>query len=197
LNNLVVFASGSGSNFQSIIDAITSGQLSARIVGLVTNKNEAYAIERAKNNNIPVLVLNPSDFEDNSEYSEKLLQQLTDWNTDLIVLAGYLRKIPASIIQAFDNRILNIHPALLPKFGGKGFYGMNVHTAVIEQQEVETGCTVHVVTEEYDKGPILGQSKVQVLDTDTPEDLAKRVLTEEHKLYPRVIQSHLETLNQH
>lgn len=197
MNNLVVFASGSGSNFQSIIDAITSGQLSARIVGLVSNKNEAYAIERAKNNNIPVLVLNPSDFEDNSEYSEKLLQQLTDWNTDLIVLAGYLRKIPVSIIQAFENRILNIHPALLPKFGGKGFYGMNVHTAVIAQQEVETGCTVHVVTEEYDKGPILGQSKVQVLDTDTPEDLAKRVLMEEHKLYPRVIQSHLETLNQH
>ncbi len=195
MKKLVVFASGSGSNFQSIIDAIQSGQLNARIVGLMSNKEDAYCLKRASANNIPAAVLKLSDYATELEYEQKLLAQLHEWETDVIILAGYLRKIPSSIIDAFPDRILNIHPSLLPKFGGKGFYGIKVHKAVLDAQEKESGCTIHIVSKEYDDGPILGQSRVPVLNNDTPEQLAERVLIQEHKLYPVIIQQHLESLN--
>ena len=194
LKNLVVFASGSGSNFQSLIDAVSEGKLEANIVGLISNNDSAYAIERANNNGIQTFIISPNDFESESDYSDQLLKKLNEWETDLIILAGYLRKIPTEIIEAYRNRILNIHPSLLPKYGGKGFYGSKVHEAVIKNKESESGCTVHLVTEEYDKGPILGQAKIKISDSDSPADLAKKVLELEHQLLSEVIQKYLKTL---
>lgn len=195
MTNIVVFASGSGTNFQSIIDATENDQINGRIRGLVTNKTGIGAIERAQNHGIDHRFLTPSQFSDQSAYEEELLNQLEDWETDLIVLAGYMIKIPVSVIHKYEDRILNIHPALLPKYGGKGFYGMNVHRAVIENEESESGCTVHLVTEEYDEGPILAQRKVEVKDSDDASSLAERVLKEEHKLFPEVIAKLADQLN--
>lgn len=193
--NIVVFASGSGTNFQAIIDAVNGGQIDGQIQGLITNKEGIQAIERAQKNNIDCRRLSPSDFSSDQKYIDALLSQLQDWNTDLIALAGYMIKIPPRVIEAYQNRIINIHPSLLPKYGGKGFYGMNVHRAVIQNDEKESGCTVHVVTEEYDQGPILGQRKVPVNQADTPETLAKRVLKEEHKLFPKIISDLADQFN--
>ena len=185
--NLVVFASGSGTNFQAIIDAVEEGQINGRIRGLITNKDDIPALDRAKNHGIPTVILSPSDFESFASYTKELLSQLQEWDTDLVALAGYMLKIPAAVINEYEGRIVNIHPSLLPKYGGKGFYGMNVHRAVIENDESESGCTVHLVTEEYDEGPILAQRKVPVHDTDDASTLAKRVLEQEHELFPSVI----------
>lgn len=196
MKNIVVFASGSGSNFQSIIDAVQDGSLHAHIAGLISNKSGIKALERAEKYGIPALVISENEFHEYLDYEQQLLRQLDNWNTDLIVLAGYLRKIPASIIGAYENRILNIHPSLLPKYGGKGFYGINVHKAVLEAKETITGCSIHVVSEEYDKGPILEQATVHVLASDTPEELAARVLQQEHLIYPKVIETYLNTLNE-
>ena len=194
--NIVVFASGSGTNFQSIIDATESGQINGRIAGLITNKTGIQAIERAENHGIEHATLAPSQFDNYQDYYEALVEQLRTWDTDLIALAGYMIKIPVPIIEAYEGRILNIHPSLLPKYGGKGFYGMNVHRAVIENEESESGCTVHVVTEEYDQGPILEQTKVPVKDSDDAESLSERILKEEHKLFPHVIAKLADQLTQ-
>lgn len=191
MKNIVVFASGSGSNFQSIIDATQNGNLNARIAGLISNKHGIKALERARQNDIPVLVISESYFKEYELYEQALLAQLKVWNTDFITLAGYLRKIPVSVIKSYENRILNIHPSLLPKYGGKGFYGLRVHRAVLEAHESESGCSIHVVSEEYDKGPILEQAIVQVLSEDSPEDLAARILEQEHILYPKAIENYL------
>ena len=195
MKNIVVFASGSGSNFQSIIDSVHAGKLNTRITGLISNKHGIKSLERASDNQIPGRVISEADYDSYEEYSKELLDQLQSWNTDLIILAGFLRKIPSLVIQAFEHRILNIHPSLLPKYGGKGFYGLNVHGAVLEAGDLFSGCTVHVVSEEYDKGPILEQAKVQVYKSDTPQTLAKRVLEQEHILYPKVISNYLTSLS--
>ncbi|MDX1666603.1 MAG: phosphoribosylglycinamide formyltransferase [Saprospiraceae bacterium] len=196
MKHIVVFASGSGTNFQSLIDAIEAGHIPARIRALVTNNSEAGALQRARRHGIETAVLTPDEFENRQAYEQHLLDKLKLWETDLIVLAGYIRKIPASVIQAYEGRMVNIHPSLLPKYGGKGFYGIKVHRAVIENGETQTGCTVHLVTEEYDKGPIIAQETVPVHPTDDAETLAKRVLKEEHKLLPRVVGELIENLNQ-
>lgn len=185
--NIVVFASGSGTNFQAIINAVESGQINGRIVGLITNKEGIQAIDRAQKYDIDHRYLTPSDFSSHSDYVEALLNQLKKWDTQLIALAGYMIKIPSPIIDKYRDRIVNIHPSLLPKYGGKGFYGMNVHRAVIDNEETESGCTAHIVTEEYDQGPILGQRKVPVKQSDDPKSLAQRILKEEHTLFPEVI----------
>lgn len=195
MKHIVVFASGSGTNFQALIDAVESGEIPARIRGLVSNKTDNKALDRAHNHGIETTTLAPSSFEKYSDYVEVLRQQLQDWDTDLIVLAGYMIKIPAAIIDEYRGRILNIHPSLLPKYGGKGFYGIKVHRAVIENNEKESGCTVHLVTEEYDKGPILAQKKVPVYESDNPESLAKRVLKEEHELLPKAVAEKIKELN--
>lgn len=187
MTNIVVFASGSGTNFQAIIDAVEKGQIDGRIAGLITNKKDIQAINRAKKHGISHQYLNPSDFSSSQDYVNALLTKLEQWNTQLIVLAGYMIKIPEEVITNYQNRIINIHPSLLPKYGGKGFYGMNVHRTVIKNGETESGCTVHIVTEEYDEGPILEQRRVPVCESDDPEILAKRILKEEHKLFPKVI----------
>lgn len=185
--NIVVFASGSGTNFQALIDAVESGQINGRIAGLITNKKDIQAINRAQTHSIDHKYLTPSDFSSHHKYVEALLSQLEKWDTQLIALAGYMVKIPVEIIDEYKNRIVNIHPSLLPKYGGKGFYGMKVHRAVIDNKETTSGCTVHIVTEEYDQGPILGQRKVPVKKSDDAETLAKRILKEEHKLFPKII----------
>lgn len=187
LINIVVFASGSGTNFQSIINATEEGQIDGHVRGLVTNKNDIQAIERAKKHGIAHITIDPAHFPTRSAYVKTLLDQLKEWKTDLIVLAGYMIKIPAALIKKFKNRIINIHPSLLPKYGGKGFYGRNVHQAVIDNNETESGCTVHIVTDEYDKGPILAQRKVPVYDSDDPATLAERILEQEHLLLPETI----------
>lgn len=185
--NIVVFASGSGTNFQAIIDAVETDQINGRISGLITNKDGIKAIERAQKHNIPYCIISPTNYEDEQKFGQALLNQLMEWKTDLITLAGYVIKIPAMVIEEFRGRIVNIHPSLLPKYGGKGYYGERVHQAVIENQEKESGCTVHIVTEEYDDGPILGQRRVVVKNSDDASTLAQRILAEEHQLYPEVL----------
>jgi formyltetrahydrofolate-dependent phosphoribosylglycinamide formyltransferase len=184
VKKLVFFASGSGSNFQSVIDAIENNEISASVSGLITDNYEAGALRRAREKNIPTAVI---PFSPGEDFSKQMNQQLEKWNPDLIVLAGYLKKIPDSIVESFHNRIINIHPSLLPKYGGKGFYGRNVHQAVIEAGDTRSGCTVHFVNSEYDRGSIIKQIEVPVFPDDTPESLGKRVLKEEHKLLPNVI----------
>ena len=192
MHNLVFFASGSGTNFQSVIDAIESGRLDARITGLISNTPRAGAIDRAKEHDIPAYVIDTND-----PASEKeLLDLLGSLDPGLIVLAGYLRKIPDSVIRTYSGRIINIHPSLLPKYGGKGYYGMNVHRAVIENREKVSGCTVHFVDEIYDNGQVIEQVEVPVEQTDTPESLAKKILRREHELLPETIQKLLTQTSQ-
>lgn len=184
MKNLVVFASGSGSNFQAIIDSIKEGTLDAGIAGLITDRPGIGAIQRAKSESIPVYTIK---YNTQSSYTEQLIHKLDEWKPDLIILAGYLKKIPIAITEKYPNQIINIHPSLLPKYGGKGFYGLNVHKAVVDANEKESGCTVHFVNEFYDQGDIIEQKKVPVSPDDTPESLARKVLKEEHKLLPKVI----------
>ena len=180
-----MFASGSGSNFQAIIDSIEKGEIEAQISGLIASRPNIRAIDRAISHNIPHYVL--PEVKSDNDFSKILDSKLKEWNPDLIVLAGFLKKIPNEVIEQYRNKIINIHPSLLPKFGGKGFYGMNVHKAVISAGEPVSGCTVHFVNEQYDKGDIIRQKKVTVSNDDTPESLAQKVLKEEHKLLPTVV----------
>ncbi len=189
MKNIVVFASGTGTNFQAIIDSIDAGDITdAQICGLVASKPGIEAIERARRHSIPVHVVQKSNFKTEQQFSDKLEEVLSHLNPDLIVLAGYLHKIPSEIISKFPQKIINIHPALLPKYGGKGYYGHHVHEAVLEHGDKVSGCTVHYVNEKYDQGPIIEQREVTVEKNDTPETLAKRVSREEHQLLPSVIE---------
>lgn len=189
MKRVAVFASGSGSNFQSIADSITKGiSTHFELCGLVASKPDIQALDRAHRLRLPSVVLKASDFENEALFANALLDTTTNWNTDIIVLAGYLTKLPAIFIERFHGIILNIHPSLLPKFGGKGFYGLKVHDAVLQAGETESGCTVHVVDGEYDKGRILAQLKLDVHPNESAEELAKRVLQLEHELFPRVVE---------
>lgn len=190
---IVVLASGSGSNFQSIINSINASFIDAKIVRLIASRDGIGAIDRAIKADIPFKVINKKHFDTSERFESSLLQELVDAQPDLIVLAGYLVQVPVQVIKTFEGKIINIHPSLLPAYGGKGFYGSNVHTAVIQDRQKESGCTVHVVTEEYDKGPILAQSRVPVFEDDTPESLAARVLAKEHEVLPQTIK---QLLNQ-
>jgi phosphoribosylglycinamide formyltransferase-1 len=194
IRKLAVAASGGGSNFRAILDAIKSGILKARVAGLIVTRREAGAAGIAREHDIPVHCLE-SGADETGKLTFELLSCIRDWDADLLILAGFLRKVPDPVTGVMNNRILNIHPSLLPKFGGKGFYGLRVHEAVILAGETHSGCTVHLVNEEYDAGRILEQSVVPVKPGDTPETLAFRVLQEEHKLYPAAIQNYLESLN--
>jgi formyltetrahydrofolate-dependent phosphoribosylglycinamide formyltransferase len=185
--NIAVFASGRGSNFQAILKAIDDGRLPARVTLLVSNNSNAGALELARSRNIPALHLNQKQFSSEQLYEEQLLDLLARHGVELIVLAGYMKRIPGSVINRFRNRILNIHPALLPMFGGAGMYGTHVHEAVLASGATISGATVHIVDEEYDKGPIVMQKTVEVLSDDTPETLAARVLSVEHEIFPKAI----------
>tara|TARA_Y100001970_G_scaffold118869_1_gene147425 strand:- start:633 stop:1271 length:639 start_codon:yes stop_codon:yes gene_type:complete len=185
--NIVVFASGTGSNFTSIHKDIKGGKINGEIVLLITNNVNCKAVDFASTNGIKTSVINKNIMFDIAKYEDFLFRELKSAKADLIVLAGYLKMIPLNIISKYKNKILNIHPSLLPKFGGKGFYGMKVHRAVIESKETYTGATVHFVDEIYDNGPIIMQKKVEVLNGDTSDSIAKKVLDIEHKLFPYVV----------
>jgi phosphoribosylglycinamide formyltransferase-1 len=188
LLNIAVFASGKGSNFQAILDAIKAGKIpNARIALVISNNSSAGALEIARNNGIPALHVSRQQFGSDETFNKALLQKLTDAKVNFVVLAGYMKMLDSSIIGQFKNRIVNIHPALLPKFGGKGMYGIHVHEAVIANKERMSGATVHLVDEEYDRGPIVLQRTVEVAPNDTPESLAAKVLEIEHQLYPEAV----------
>jgi len=182
---VVVFASGSGSNFESLAAYEPPVRL-WRVVALVTNRAGVGATVRADRLGIPVRVV-PTAGRTAEEVSGATLSALSDLRADIVCLAGYLRLVPEAVIARFRGRIVNIHPALLPRFGGEGMYGIRIHRAVLEAGERVTGATVHHVTEEYDKGPVIDREEVPVLEGDTPESLARRVLRVEHRLYPRTL----------
>lgn len=185
---IAVFASGRGSTFRAIQQVLESTpDAPATIVLCVSNNPHPGVFEHAEEAGIETVRLSPKMFATEEEYADVLAQVLQDRGVRMLVLAGYMRRLPASIVASFRGRILNIHPALLPKFGGKGMYGMHVHEAVIAAGERDSGPTVHLVDEEYDTGPIVAQEHVPVLPDDTPETLAARVLAVEHRLYPRVV----------
>lgn len=183
---LAVLVSGGGTNLQSIIDAVEKETLQSTIACVISNKETAYGLERARNSNIPALFIDPKGKE---AYDEELLKTLQDYKIELVVLAGYLKIIDAKLIEVYKGKIINIHPSLLPKFGGKGFYGLHVHEAVIAAGEVESGATVHYVDTGIDTGSIILQRKVQVYKEDSPEILQKRVLEKiEHTILVEAIQ---------
>lgn len=184
---LAVFASGGGSNFQAILDAAAQGDLPAEVVLCVSDNDDAGALKRARQHDVPAAVLKPSSYPSREAYTSDLLAVLNDHNVSFIALAGYLKKIPSRIVQTFHHRMLNIHPALLPAFGGKGLYGMRVHRAVLDYGVRWTGATVHLVEQEYDTGPVVLQTPVPVYPDDTPEELAARVLEVEHRIYPEAL----------
>jgi len=186
--NLAVFVSGSGTNLQAIIDAVAEGKLSAKIRLVLSSRADAFALRRAEKHGIPTVYLSSKEFDSREKFVRAMMETLQRHQVDFIALAGYMRRVPPEVVQKFKNRITNIHPALLPAFGGKGMYGIRVHRAVIEYGCKVTGVTVHIVDEEYDHGPIVAQRCVPVLDDDTPETLAARVLEVEHQLYPEVLQ---------
>lgn len=185
--NIAVFLSGTGSNFLSIARAAQDGKINVRIVLVISNREEAKGLRHAEGMGIPTTVFDRSKWADGNAFGQEMLKTLNSFNVEFIVLAGYLKKIPPLVIRAFSKKIVNIHPALLPEFGGKGMFGMNVHRAVIEAGEAETGVTIHYVDEIYDNGEIIDQRRVAVLKNDSPESLAARVLKVEHEFYPEVL----------
>lgn len=178
------FASGGGSNVQAILDAIESGRLDAEARIIISNNSKAYVLERARIAGVPFAHISSKTHDDEQV---ALIQALQTAGAEIVVLAGYMKKISPELIRSFDGRVLNIHPALLPKFGGKGMYGMNVHKAVIEAGEKVSGPTIHLVNEKYDAGRILAQREVPVLPNDSPETLAARVLEAEHIIYAETL----------
>ncbi len=191
---LAVFISGSGTNLQSIIDGCKSDSIPGEVVLVVSSTSKAYGLERAKAAGIEGVVYRRKRFPDGGAADEYLLELLERHKVELIALAGYLKMVPPAVIREYRNRIVNIHPALLPKYGGKGMYGLNVHRAVIEAGDKESGASIHVVDEIYDHGRILAQEKVPVFPEDTPDELASRVLKVEHTLYPRVLKELCEQI---
>jgi len=186
--NIAVFGSGTGSNFRAILKEMNDGRIPNARVGLVVSNNSGAGIlEIARNHGIPWIHISRSQFPTEEEFVTRLLQSLSDHNVNFVVLAGYVKRLHPHMIQAYHNRIINIHPALLPKYGGEGMYGMHVHEAVLAAGDTMSGATVHIVDEEYDHGPIVLQKEVLVDPDDTPETLAARVLRTEHQIYPEAI----------
>ena len=185
LVNILVLVSGGGTNLQALIDAQASGALlGGKIAAVLSDKKDVYALTRARAAGIPAFVEEPDrglpKQEQRRELSDRVLKSCLEKEIGLIVYAGFLSILTGDIIEKYSGRMINIHPALLPKFGGQGMYGERVHRAVLSAGETESGCTVHIVDEGTDSGPVLLQRKVPVLPGDTPESLAKRVLIEEH-----------------
>ena len=184
---IAVFASGGGTDLQSVIDAVRQGEIEAEIAVVIGSKAGIYALERARLAGIETAVFDKRDFENLDAMYEALIVFLQKRGVDLIVLAGYLTILTPNIVRAFERKIINIHPSLIPKYCGIGFYGMRVHEAVIAGGETESGCTVHYVDEGADTGAIIAQTKVPVYPDDTPETLQKRVLEAEHRLLPQTV----------
>lgn len=188
MKKLALLVSGSGTNMQAIIDACKSGEINGRISLVISSNHEAYALVRAQSAGIQNYVCAKKDFPTAEARDREILRLLKLHDVDYVVLAGYLGILPEFIIDEYPNRIINIHPALLPKFGGKNFYGMHVHKAVIEAGETESGATAHFVTAAVDGGPIIRQKKLKVFKGDTPESLQRRILEQiEHPMLVGVI----------
>lgn len=188
MKKLALLVSGSGTNMQAIMDACDSGEIKGKISVVISSNHEAYALVRAQGANIPNYVCAKKDFPSVEARDAEILRLLKMYDVDYIILAGYLGIIPPSIIKEYPNRIVNIHPALLPKYGGRNYYGINVHAAVIAAGETESGATAHFVTEEVDGGPIIRQEKLRVFKGDTPETLQRRILDQiEHPMLVGVI----------
>ena len=185
--NITVFASHGGSDLQAIINGCKSGNINAKVCAVISNNSDSMALERAKAESIDHYHLSQKVIDSQQELDSKILEILDIHNTDMIFLAGYLKKLGVDILKKYENRVFNIHPALLPKYGGKGMYGMNVHNAVIQAKEKTSGVTIHRVDEEYDSGEIVAQTTVHVVDDDTPEILAARILKCEHTFLIEVI----------
>ena len=187
MKKILLFASGSGTNVENIIQYFQKNKTS-EVVAVFCNNPNAKVLERAENLNIPTFVFNKEDLN-----ATTVLDKLTDFQPDLIVLAGFLLQFPVAIIRQFPN-IINIHPALLPKYGGKGMYGMHVHQAVLANKELETGITVHYVNEHYDEGAIAFQEKITVQDCTTAEEIAAKIHQLEQEHFPQVIEKIIQTL---
>ncbi len=187
--NVVVLVSGGGTNLQAIIDAVESGVITnAKIVGVISNNQKAYALERAKNHGIKGKCISPKNFASREEFNAKLVEAVDEMKADLVVLAGYLVVIPPIMIEKYRNRIINIHPSLIPSFCGTGFYGLKVHEAALARGVKVVGATVHFVDEGTDTGPIILQKAVEVEEGDTPEILQRRVMEQaEWKILPQAI----------
>ncbi|WKK65818.1 phosphoribosylglycinamide formyltransferase [Lutimonas zeaxanthinifaciens] len=186
--NIMIFASGSGTNAENIIKHFSNSDL-ARVSCVLTNNPNAGVIARAEKMNIPVRAFSKTDMK-SEEFSTFLKE-----NADFIVLAGFLLMVPKAIISEFHGRMINIHPALLPKYGGKGMYGMHVHQAVVENREKESGITIHYVNEHYDEGAIIFQKAVTLSDSDSPEDVAAKIHRLEQENFPMIIENLLKELN--
>ncbi|WP_338872923.1 phosphoribosylglycinamide formyltransferase [Spirosoma sp. SC4-14] len=191
MKRIALFASGSGSNAEQIATYFAAN-VDVEISLIVSNNSKAGVIDRARRLHIPVLLFDRKTFYDTDRINELLQKQ----SIDLIVLAGFMWLMPEAIVRSFPNRIINIHPALLPKFGGKGMYGHFVHEAVVEAGEAESGITIHYVNEQYDEGQIIFQASCAVLPTDSPDDVARSVQVLEHAHYPRIVAEVLATLDQ-
>lgn len=187
--NIAIFASGNGSNAQRITEYF-KGNTEIRIALIASNNMDAYVLKRAENLNIPLISFSKQQMNDN----DFLLTVLEKYKIDFIVLAGFMLMVPKKIIEMYSNRIINIHPALLPKYGGKGMYGGNVHKAVIASGDKKSGITIHYVNEHYDEGAIIFQAECDVLPSDTGEVLAERIHKLEHKYYPEIIEKTVREL---
>jgi formyltetrahydrofolate-dependent phosphoribosylglycinamide formyltransferase len=192
MKKIAIFVSGGGSNFKAIYEKIISGDIPAEISLVVSNNPNCGAITFAEKNAVPTLIINKTRYPDSDTQNILLKKNLLNADINLICLAGYMKMIPKNIVAHFENCILNVHPALLPDFGGKGFYGMKVHELVLQSNVSESGATVHFVDNKYDHGPIIAQQKVKILETDNAEILAERVLKAEHNLYPEVVKAFCE-----
>ena len=186
---VAVLVSGGGTNLQAIIDAVKDGTITnTELVAVISNNANAYALTRAKENGIEALCISPKDYADRADFHKALLEKINELKVDLIVLAGYLVKIPEEMVHQYSHRIINIHPSLIPSFCGVGYYGLHVHEAVLEKGVKVTGATVHYLDEGMDTGEIIAQKPVMVDEGDTPEILQKRVMEQaEWKLLPAAI----------
>ena len=187
--NIAVLGSGGGTNLQAIIDAVSAGEITnTKISGVISNNKNAYALERAKNHGIEYLCISPKDFPSRAEFNKNFLEAVDRLEPDLLVLAGFLVVIPPEMIAKYRNRIINIHPSLIPSFCGTGYYGLKVHEAALSRGVKVVGATVHFVDEGTDTGPIILQKSVEVEQGDTPEVLQRRVMEQaEWKILPRAI----------
>lgn len=182
-----VLVSGSGTNLQSLIDGIKSGEINGEIAVVISDKEDAYGLERARMNGIDAVFVDAKRYENRTAFNDEIVGALKKHGIDLVVLAGYLKILSPEFISEYRNKIINIHPSLIPSFCGKGYYGLRVHEAVIEYGAKITGATVHFVDEEADAGPIILQEAVEVYWDDTPEVLQQRVLKIEHRLLPAAV----------
>lgn len=187
--NLAVFASGNGSNFEAVIQSIKDGKIDGTVKVLICDKEDAYVIKRAENHQIPVFIFNPKEFDGKDHYEQIILEKLTELNINLIILAGYMRLVGKTLLDAFENRILNIHPSLLPSFPGLDAIGQALDAGV-----KVTGVTIHFVDSGMDTGPIIAQEPIKIEEDDTKEDVQRKIQKIEHELYPKTIQKVIERL---